>query len=134
MHQWHGQASAGCRISQVRELGCDAAQGYFFGRPMARESVVASLTPEGGLASAKRSGFASVEALDDPIDAVMPSVDIPLVVAQITERGDHASRLDHELEEMPLDRLIGPPAVLHDPLVTDVDNPPPPPHDLDGMG
>jgi len=119
---------------RMRELGCDAAQGYFFGRPMARESVVASLTPEGGLASAKRSGFASVEAPDDPIDAVMPSVDIPLVVAQITERGDHASRLDHELEEMPLDRLVGPPAVLHDPLVTDVDNPAPPPHDLDGMG
>ena len=119
---------------RMRELGCDAAQGYFFGRPMARESVVASLTPDGGLASARRSGFASVEAPDDPIDAVMPSVDIPLVVAQITERGDHAARLDHELEEMPLDRLVGPPAVLHDPLVADVDNPATTPHDLDGMG
>jgi len=119
---------------RMRELGCDAAQGYFFGRPMARESVVASLTPEGGLASARRSGLASVEAPDDPIAAIMPTIGVPLVVAQITKHGDHASRLDQELEEMPLDGLVGPPAVLDDPLVADVDNPATTPHDLDGMG
>jgi diguanylate cyclase len=119
---------------RMRELGCDAAQGYFFGRPMARESVLACLSPDGGLVSARHSGFASVEAPDDPVDVIVPSIGVPVVVAQITKHGDHASRLDHELEEVSLDRLVGPPAVLHDPLVADVDNPAATPPDLDGMG
>jgi hypothetical protein len=122
------------QAERMRELGCDAAQGYFFGRPMARESVVACLTPEGGLATVRRSGAAGVEVPEDPIDVIVPAVGVPLVVAQVTKHGDHASRLDHELEEMPFDRLVGPPAVLDDPLVADVDNPATTPHDLDGMG
>ena len=117
------------------ELGCDSGQGYFFGRPMAREAVAGCIDHDGRLTSGKRSsGSGDVGMFDDSVEAVVPTVGVPLVVAQITERRDYTPGLDDKFKEVALDRMIGPPAVLNDPLVPDRDHPAPASHDLDGMG
>jgi len=120
---------------RMLELGCDSGQGYFFGRPMAREAVAGCIDHDGRLTSGKRSsGSGDVGMFDDSVEAVVPTVGVPLVVAQITERRDYTPGLDDKFKEVALDRMIGPPAVLNDPLVPDRDHPAPAPHDLDGMG
>jgi diguanylate cyclase (GGDEF)-like protein len=120
---------------RMLELGCDSGQGYFFGRPMAREAVAGCIDHEGRLTSGKRSsGSVDAGSPDDPVESVLPTVGVPLVVAQITERRDYASGLDDKLKKVSLDRVVGPPAILNDPLVANGDDPPPAPRDLDGMG
>lgn len=117
------------QADRMVELGCDEGQGYLFGRPMALEAIPGFVDEKGVLIGGRRAS-----ASGDGADAVAGSVDVPLVIAQVTERHDHPTRLDDQLEEVPFDRLIGPPAVLNDPLVANADDPASTPRDLDGMG
>ena len=121
------------QAERMVELGCGEGQGYLFGRPMALEAIPGFVDEKGLLIGGRRANTAA-SASGGGADPVTGSVDVPLVVAQVTERHDHPARLDDQLEEVPLDRLIGPPAVLDDPLVANADDPSPPPRDFDGMG
>jgi EAL domain-containing protein (putative c-di-GMP-specific phosphodiesterase class I) len=119
---------------RLAALGCDIGQGYLFGRPMPREEVLEHLS---GTRVPAQDGSATVrgtERADALVSGAGLSVVEPLVTAQIAKRRDHASRLDDELEEMSLDRAVGPPAVLHDPLVANGDDPAAASHDLNGVG
>ncbi len=119
------------QADRMRELGCDDGQGYFFGRPMALEAIPGCVDEKGQLVAGRRLGGA---AGGGPVEMVAGSVDVPLAVAKIAERRNYPAGLDDEFEEVPLNRVIGPPAILDDPLVANSDDTPPAPRDLDGMG
>jgi hypothetical protein len=114
------------QATRLRELGCDAGQGYLLGRPISREGVLVALSREA-------DGTSGANHLAVATGAGDRTVGEPLIGAQVTERRNDTARLDHELEEVAFDRLVGPPAVLHDPLVTQGDDPAPPSRDIDGM-
>ncbi len=115
------------QAERIRELGCDDGQGYFFGRPMAVEAVPGCVDEKGQLAAGRRLGPGSV-------DLATGSIDVPLAIAKIAERRNYPTRLDDELEEVPLNRVIGPPAILDDPLIANRDDATSAPRDHDGMG
>jgi EAL domain len=122
------------QAQRMLALGCDAGQGYLFGRPMSREGVVEFVAQERTGARDEGSALAGGETAESLVGATGFSVGVPLVGAQITKRRDYAPRLDHELEEVSLDRLVGPPTVLDDPFIADSDDPAAMPHDLNGVG
>jgi diguanylate cyclase len=118
---------------RLLELGCDNGQGFLFGRPMAIEAIPGCVDENGYLLPGRRRVPAPADASGGVRVPPRP-VDVPPAVPEVTEGHNHPSRLDDHLEEVPLDGLFRPPAVLNDPLVTNVDNPASPPRDLDGMG